>query len=147
MDAEGSGRTPLHHNNSSLPSSPVRSRPQSSLLPSRPLSTFYFHRPFGRNVHEASNTFCSTKAFAVLGVYDPPSSENDKSNTEAKSPVEAMELSSPVTTKTSQSWSNDKNVHPPQDSGSAAWIFLLGACIVEAVSWGMLFSGVPFSVL
>ena len=31
---------------------------------------------------------------------------------------------------------SEKDVIPPQDGGKGAWLFLIGACIIEGVTWG-----------
>ncbi|KAJ3008461.1 hypothetical protein HKX48_008516, partial [Thoreauomyces humboldtii] len=35
-----------------------------------------------------------------------------------------------------ESLEDDTDVFPPQDKGAGAWIFLLGASVIEAVTWG-----------
>jgi hypothetical protein len=86
-------------------------------------------------------SFSSAKAFSILGIDDelaapavPPKAIHPCS-TSKRQGTDSPEFLTPSTRNLSKALVDVQNEHPLKDSSKAAWIFLFGACIVEAVSW------------
>lgn len=90
---------------------------------------------------ERKQCFSSAKAFSILGIDDelaapavPPKAALPQSTSKLRE-TESLESLTPSTVKLSKTLFYSQREHSLKDSSKEAWIFLFGACIVEAVSW------------